>query len=43
VFRDHAFKVTVGTCLEEGSTVTCELLTKLNATLGVATKKMLQH
>ena len=43
VFGDHAFKVSVDTCLKEGSTLSCELLAELNTTVGIGTKKMLQH
>jgi hypothetical protein len=43
VFGDHAFKVSVDTCLEEGSTLSSKLLTELNRTPGIGTKKTLQH
>jgi hypothetical protein len=42
VFRDHAFKVTVETCLKEGSTISYELLAELNTALGIGTNKTIQ-
>jgi hypothetical protein len=42
MFGDDALKLSLCTCLEQGSTITIELIAELNATLVIGSKKSLQ-